>query len=845
MLDACWVSNPPFASDKLKDRSLPHSTGKVVCDDDVLLSKVQFGHRIRLLNQIKLCQKEKNVYKARRIHAQIIKKNLIAKDAYIASALITTYAKCGSLEKAEEVFWKLPERNVVPWSALISGYSQNGLGHEALKCFRQMQDAGISPNVVTYVSVLKACGIMGCLEIGEDIEYDVIRQGLLQKHIILAIAFVDMYSKCGALDKAQRIFQQMPVQNVVSWNALIRGYIQYGLGNEALNCFAIMQYEGVQPDVVTYVYILKACGIVRSITLGEDIDAEVRKQGLLQQNVELGNALVDMYSKCGVLQKAQEVFEQILIKNLVSWNIIITGYTQNGLGDGALQCFKKMQVAGVSPDAITYVNLLKACGIVGSLVIGEKINAEIRNQGLLYNDFFLGTALVDMYSKCGKLDKAREVFENLPMQNVVMWSALIGGYVRNGLSNEALKCFTQMQDVGVHPDAVTYAHILKACGNVGSLDIGEDVDAHVRKRKLLQRDIVLGNALIDMYCKCGAIEKAREVFVDLPKRDVVTWSALISGYAQNGFCDKALEAFRQMQDVGIIPDARTYVCILKACSIVQSLEIGEDIDTKVRKQGLLQKDVVLGTALMDMYCKCGALEKAREVFDQLPAGNVVAWSAIIAGYAQNGLGDEALKCFSQMQDARVRPDDVTYLSVLKACGIVGSLKVGEDIDTEVRKKGALQNNVVLGTALVDMYAKCSRIAKAQEVLENLPCRDIVSWNALLSGYSQEGRGHEALNCFEHMQREGLFPNEFSFSCILKACGSIGAIAKGIQVHNEIANRGLLDQSVVLGNSLVDMYAKCGAPAKARQVLKSFVFETACLGLHSLQVMLKRGFVRKL
>ena len=173
-----------------------------------------------------------------------------------------------------------------------------------------------------------------------------------------------------------------------------------------------------------------------------------------------------------------------------------------------------------------------------------------------------------------------------------------------------------------------------------------------------------------------------------------------------------------MLDAGISPDAVNYMCVLKACRAVRSLEMGEDIDTEVRKRGLLQSNIALGSELVDMYAKCGALEKAREVFECLPERNVVSWSALIAGYVQQRLGDEALNCFRRMQEyAGVCPDAVTYLCVLKACSIAGSLEIGEDINRVVQKRGLFPENVNLGTALVDMYAKCGAVDKAWEVFE--------------------------------------------------------------------------------------------------------------------------------
>ena len=277
------------------------------------------------------------------------------------------------------------------------------------------------------------------------------------------------------------------------------------------------------------------------------------------------------------------------------------------------------------------------------------------------------------------------MLEGLLGRDVVSWSAIIAGYAHARRGHEALKCFQQMRDDGVCPDSVTYICVLKCCGIIGSLDLGKDIDAEVRNRRLLEKDVMLGNALVDMYCKCGAMEKAQYVFEQLPEQNVVTWSALITGYIRKGLSDEGLKCFRRMKDAGIYPNVVTYTCILKACGIVGSLDIGEDIVSEVREKGLLGKDILLNTALVDMYSKCGALTRAQKVFDQLHLRDIVSWNALISGYAQSGLAHEALKCFRQIEDEGVCPDAVTYICILKACAIGGSLEIGECIDARITR----------------------------------------------------------------------------------------------------------------------------------------------------------------
>ena len=191
------------------------------------------------------------------------------------------------------------------WTALISGYAKQGQGNEALHCFDMMVRDGILPNSVTFLSILKACGSIGSLEKGEEMHGHVIKEGLLGKDILLGSAVVDMYTKCGAMSKAQEVFDQLPIQDVVCWNALISGYAQHGPGEKALSCLDRMQRQGVSTDVVTFVCILKACCSIQAFEKGKEIHAEILKEGLLEKHVLVGNALVNMYTKCGELAKAQ------------------------------------------------------------------------------------------------------------------------------------------------------------------------------------------------------------------------------------------------------------------------------------------------------------------------------------------------------------------------------------------------------------------------------------------------------------------------------------------------------------------------------------------------------------
>ncbi|KAI5080131.1 hypothetical protein GOP47_0005610 [Adiantum capillus-veneris] len=569
---------------------------------------------------------------------------------------------------------------------------------------------------------------------------------------------------------------------------------------------------------------LKACALKKDLHQVTSIHTELRQSGLLQKDQYLGNTLVSVYAKCGALTKAREVLDGLPVRDAITWNALIAGYAQHGCGKEALGCFHRMRREGLSPNAVTYACTLKACGLTKDLHMGERIHDEIASQGLLEKAVVLRGALVDMYAKCAVLAKAQKVLDGLPVRNVITWNALIAGYAQNDYGKEALCCFHRMRREGLSPDAITYACTLKACGLLQDLHMGERIHDEIASQGLLERAVVLPGALVDMYAKCGALAKAQKVLDALSLRDVVSWNALIAGYAQHGCGKEALGCFHEMRREGLSPDAITYACTLKACGLMQDVDMGERIHYEIASQGLLEKAIVLGGALVDMYAKCGALSKAQKVIDGLSTRNVISWSALIAGYAQHGFGKEALGCFHQMRRDGLSPDAITYACTLKACGLTQDVDMGERIHEEIASQGLLEKAVVLGGSLIDMYAKCGALLKAQKVLDGLSSRNVVSWSALIAGYAQHGCGKEALGCFNQMRSEGFSPNEVSWSALIGGYAQQGLAEEALNcfrwmqqegtspnaitfasVLNACSHSGLLDEGQMLFDSMREKY----------------------------------------
>ncbi|KAH7316232.1 hypothetical protein KP509_21G084300 [Ceratopteris richardii] len=778
---------------------------------------------ISFVLSLKACANRKDVREGSRLHDDIDALGLLGKNVHLWNTLVSMYAKCGDLNKARQVFDEMLVRNAVSWNALIVGYLQQGDSEAALDCFEQMYYEGVPPDEVTYACILKVCGLMRDSIRGEKFHDEVKSQGLLDKHVMLGNTLIDMYAKCGFLAKAHAVLNELHVRDVVSWSTMIAGYVDHGKGEQALSCFRQMQEDGCTPNAITYTSLLKACGITHDVHMGLKLHDEVVNQGLLEKSRVLCNALIDMYAKLGALSKAHETLFEVPFRDAVSWSFLIAGYMQQGRFKEALSCFHQMRSEELFPDASTYACILKACGIIQDARTGKSIHDEILRRKLLEQNLMLGSAVVDMYIKCDLLAEAQKYLSELPVRDVVSWSVLISGYVQEGMGKEALKCFDKMQSEGIIPNAITYASVLKACGITRLVEKGKEIHKKIVEEKLLEVDIVLGNSLIDMYVKCDDLAEAKHVLIDLPVRDTVSWSTLITGYVEKGQCIEAFNCFQKMLSDDLSPDAVTYASVLKACGIMQDPDRGKSLHVEISAQGLVEKHILLGNSLVDMYVKCGIVNRAQEVLDGLHIRDVVSWSTMIAGYVEHGKGEEALCCFEQMQSEGVSPNSITYACILKACGITRNILKGKQIHAEIAKQGLLKQNVVLGNCLVDMYVKCGVLTKAQETFDTLPVQDVISWNALIAGYAQEGQGDRAFRCLEQMHNKGLSLNVFTWNSLIGGYAQEGHAVKALDIFQQMEHEGTSPDAVTFV-CLINACSHSGLVDEGQMFFESMVKE---------------------
>mgnify|MGYP002775614676 CR=1 FL=1 len=334
-----------------------------------------------------------------------------------------------------------------------------------------------------------------------------------------------------------------------------------------------------------------------------------------------------------------------------------------------------------------------------------------------------------------------------------------------------------------------------------------------------ESDILIGSSLIDMYAKYGCLDDALCVFERLQARNVVSWGALIAGHVQHGHNTLALKLFDQMQQEGIVASKVTFLFVLKACGNMEALDWGMLLHHQIITSGL-QIDMPVGSSVLDMYAKCGKLHEARKMFDCLPSRDIVSWGAMIGGYAQQEQGHEALACYEKMQNEGISANAVTFICILKACGSIGAIDKGEQIHEEIIKRGLLVKNIMLGNALVDMYARCGMPAKAHEVLKELPIRDVISWSAMIAGFAQQEKAHEALYCFDQMQKECHQPTEITLLCVLNACSRAGKFYEAQMYYENMNTRYGIRPKLEHHTCMVVVYGSSGCFDKAISVIKT-------------------------
>lgn len=632
-----------------------------------------------------------------------------------------------------------------------------------------------------YSSMLGDCALREALNDGMAIHGHLIKNGVDPDNHFW-ISLINFYAKCGYHGYARQVLDEMPEQDVVSWTALIQGFVAQGNGDEGVALFFEMRKKGITPNEFTVATCLKACSMCLDVRFGKQVQAEAIKIGLLF-DVFVGSALVNLYAKCGEMDLADKVFFCMPEQNEVLWNVLINGHAQVGDGKGAFRLFCNMLKSEVKFSKFTLSSVLKGCANSGDLRDGQAVHCYVIKSGCEV-DKFLGSSLMDMYSKCDLVGDALKLFFMITDHDVVSWSAMIACLDQQGHRREAAKLFYLMRHTSVEPNQFTFASVVSAITELGDLDYGESIHACIFKYGF-ESDISVSNALIRMYMKHGCVQDGARVFEAMTGPDLVSWNSLLSGFHDYDSCESGPRTFYQMLVEGFRPNMYTFISVLRSCSSLLDIVFGKQVHAQILKNNLDGNEYV-GIALVDMYAKCRCMEESYMVFARLISRDVFTWTVMITGYAQTDQAEKAIKFFNLMQQEGVKPNEFTVAGCLSGCSQITATESGMQLHSMAIKSGLLSDMYVSG-ALVDMYAKCGCIEDAENIFKGLVRRDIVLWNTMICGFSMHGQGDKALETFQAMKDEGNLPDEVTFIGVLSACSHTGLIEEGKQHLNSMRN----------------------------------------------------------
>ncbi|WOG93428.1 hypothetical protein DCAR_0312712 [Daucus carota subsp. sativus] len=623
--------------------------------------------------------------------------------------------------------------------------------------FKTLQAINPAKNIGAYIqtslSILKDFSKQCLSTQGTVLHCHLMKMGISYDNHV-AVKLLIMYLKCRKTFEADQIIKDFNGFNLVGHNCLISANVDWGKLDEARKLFDEMP----------------------------------------QRNEVSWTAMISGFFKYGRVEEAMWFFYRNPFEDVYKWTAGISGLVQNGLTAKAMKLFLEMLKAGVLPNDITFTSVVKACADLGDFGLGRSVlglvvksgfedNVSVSNSFVTFHlrlgekdmamrifdqmgerDVVSWTAILDMYVEKGDLREARRIFDEMPERNEVAWSAMISRYSQCGYTEESVKLFSQMVNSGFTPNISCFSSVINALATLEAMKAGMSVHARTLKTGIT-RNVFICSSLVDLYCKCGNIADARSVFETLEEKNVVCWNSMISGYSLNGHLDEARDLFDQMPKKNIaswncmiagyseneqfdkvfevfnvmllsgeIPDPSSCASVLCACASIASLGTGKNLHGKIVKLGL-QLNTFVGTALTDMYAKCGDIDSSRNIFDILPRKNEITWTAMIQGLAENGFAEESISLFEEMlRNSSVAPNELILSAVLFACSHCGLVDKGLCYFGLMKDVYNLEPKERHYTCVVDMLSRAGRLSEAERFIKSTPSEtEVNAWAALLSG----------------------------------------------------------------------------------------------------------------
>ncbi|GAB2290639.1 hypothetical protein Dimus_024917 [Dionaea muscipula] len=600
-----------------------------------------------------LCSAKRAIVEVRKIESHLVTYSH-PPPTFLLNRAIEAYGKCGCLRDARELFDEMPRRDGGSWNAMITAYAQGGCPDVGLRLFWDMNRKEVFANEVTFASVLGSCAAILELCLSRQIHGLIVKYGF-QGNVILGSSLVDVYGKCWMMMEARRMFDEIENPNAVSWNVIVRRYLEVGDVREAFSMFCNMIRAGETPLTFTFSNALVACSGSSAFKEGTQVHGVAVKIGYDEDEV-VSCSLIGMYVKCGNLDcawkifnepyaksliswtsmvsgyamsgrtpEARELFNKMPERSIVSWNAMLTGYTQFNLWEDALNLiFLMLHEEKCKLDYVTLGLVLNVCSGLSNVEFGRQVHGYIYRHGFCYN-VFVCNSLLDMYGKCGCLKSSYTWFCQMSdFRDSVSWNSLMRSYASHHLSEEVTGIFVKMQQEAA-PNEYTFSTLLASCADIFAVKHGKEIHGFTIRNGYAKNVFVLG-AMVDMYSKCGLFDYALRVFQEASPGSVILWNSMILGCCHHHRWEEALQLFEFMKIEGVRADHVTFLAVLQAC--------------------------IYGGLLSLLYSRHGVIDELEEFVKNLPFSATISMLTRVFDacreYGDSKLGNWAAEQLNQL-----------------------------------------------------------------------------------------------------------------------------------------------------------------------------------------------------
>ncbi|KAL2476693.1 Pentatricopeptide repeat-containing protein [Abeliophyllum distichum] len=651
-------------------------------------------------------------------------------------------------------------------------------------------------------------------------------------------SFGDFYSGC-------KLFDEMSLRNVVSYNTMISACCQNGFLEGAWKLFSNMRKCDFKPTQFTFGGLLSCDSL--AIFEGMQLQAQIEKNGLFCADPFPGTALLSMYGRHGCLDESIGVFESMPEKNLVSWNCMISLFGQMGLVENCLFMLRDLMRSEIGVSEYSFLGILSCCDRENELQLGEQMHGAVIKFGF---DCVasVSNSLLNMYAKCDSTCSAEKYFKQVPVKDIVSWNTLIGAMVKSATPARAFALFLEMCVHGFLPNETTFVNVLNSCTTTQTSRYGELIHAKMIKKRF-ESDVYTGSGLVDFYAKCDKVEEAHLCFDEITEKTSVSWNSLMLGYSKRDF-SVSVRLLKDMIYLGSQPNEFSFSIVIKSSLPLELFQlhaltikmgyqenayVSSSLISSYARNGFVSDALIFvasdnmplsvasSNVIAGIYNRTGQYERTQELFALVEEPDIVSWNILIAACSRNGDYKEVFELLDHMRRALVSPDNYTYVSLFSVCTKLCNLALGSSLHGLIMKTRFKSCDTFVCNIMIDMYGKCGSPESSVKIFNEITKRNVISWTALISALGLHGHAIEALNKFREMEAEGFWPDKVAFLAVLSSCRHAGDVEQGMELFGQMKSKYRVEPEMDHYLLVVDLLARYGYLKEAERLILGMPF----------------------